>query len=223
MHNIVDGLPQTVESSLYVDDFTIYASGSSCRFVERSVQLAISRLERWCGTTGFCFSPEKTKCMHICRVRGCPHAAHNLSLFGTPIAPVQEYKYLGVYIDEKLDWNRHVEHLRRSFSATLSLFRHLTSKTWGADTQSLIRLYVMLLKPRLDYGSEVYSTSPKIDSLSPIQNEVLRIATGAFRSSPIPSLLAVSGLLPLSHYRVIKHLNTFLRIASSPNHSLYQA
>ena len=223
MYKIVDGLPQIVESSLYVDDFTIYSSGSSCRFVERSVQLAISRLESWCGTTGFCFSPEKTKCMHICRVRGCPHAAHSLGLFGTPIAPLQEYKYLGVYIDEKLDWNRHVEHLRRSSSATLSLFRHLTSKSWGADTQSLIRLYVMLLKPRLDYGSEVYSTSPKIDSLSPIQNEVLRIATGAFRSSPIPSLLAVSGLLPLSHYRVIKHLNTFLRIASSPNHSLYQA
>ena len=222
MHTIADGLPQNVQSSLYVDDFTIYASGSSCRFVERTLQNAISRLERWCGTTGFCFSAEKTRCMHICRVRGCPHTAHNLSLFGTPITPVQEYKYLGVYVDEKLNWNRHIVHLRRSSSATLSLFRHLTSKTWGADTQSLLRLYVMLLKPRLDYGSEVYSTSPRVDSLSPVQNEVLRVATGAFRSSPIPSLLAVTGLLPLPHYRVIKHLNTFLRLASSPTHPLHQ-
>ena len=220
MHSIAADLPPDVRASLYVDDFTVYFSGSSTRVVERRLQLALSRLEHWCGESGLQFSQEKTVAMHICRVRGCPRTAHNLTLFGSPIRVVSDYKYLGLFLDEKLNWKKHIEYLRTSSLKTLSLFRHLTSKSWGADMQSLIRLYIMLLKPKLDYGCEVYSTCTKISSLEPIQNEVIRIASGAFRSSPVPSLLAVSGLKPLSHFRFTKIINSYLRIAASPDHPL---
>ena len=220
MHSIAADLPPDVRASLYVDDFTVYFSGSSTRIVERRIQLALARLEEWCGESGLQFSSEKTVAMHICRVRGCPRTAHNLTLFGSRIRAVSEHKYLGLFVDEKLNWKKHIEYLRTSSLKTLSLFRHLTSKSWGADMQSLIRLYIMLLKPKLDYGCEVYSTCSKTSSLDPVQNEVIRIASGAFRSSPIPSLLAVSGLKPLSHFRFAKIINSYLRIAASPEHPL---
>ena len=55
----------------------------------------------------------------------------------------------------------------------------------------------MLLKPKIDYGSEVYSSASRslLDSLEPIQNAALRIATGAFRTSPILSLRVESGII----------------------------
>ena len=220
IHSISAYLPTNIRSSLYVDDFTIYFSGSSTRIVEHRLQQALSGLEQWSDHTGFVFSLEKTIAMHICRVRSCPHTAHNLTLYGQALQVKSEHKYLGLIVDEKLDWKKHISYLRNSSLKTLSLLRHLTSLSWGADMQSLLRLYIMLLKPKLDYGSEVYATSPTVATLEPIQNEVMRIASGAFRSSPIPSLLAVTNLKPLSHYRFIKLINTYLRIQSSPSHPL---
>ena len=52
----------------------------------------------------------------------------------------------------------------------------------------------MLIKPKLDYGCEPYSSActSLIDSLIPIQNSAIRTTTGAFRFSPVLSLHAES-------------------------------
>ena len=88
---------------------------------------------------------------------------------------------------------------------------------WRADRQTLIRLYLALIEPKIEYGSEVYSSACRtyLDSLQPIQNSAIRIATGAFKSSPILSLHAESGLQPLKQYRDMKMLNYYLRIKAN--------
>ena len=79
----------------------------------------------------------------------------------------------------------------------------------GADRVTLLRLYIMLLKSKIDYGSQVYSSACRslLDSLEPIQNAALRIATGAFHTSPIPSLRVESGIKSLALFRQIKAMN----------------
>ena len=81
--------------------------------------------------------------------------------------------------------------------------KHLSHLTWGADRVSLLRLYITLVKPKLDYGCEAYSSASKsvLESLEPVHNAAIRIATGAFKSSPIISLNSNSGLKPLKYYR----------------------
>ena len=69
MDTIVQKLESTqVKTCLYVDDLTIYASGSF-NAAERQIQTAIRRIEGWSKETGFQFSPMKTVSMHICRHR----------------------------------------------------------------------------------------------------------------------------------------------------------
>ena len=83
----------------------------------------------------------------------------------------------------------------------------------------------MLIKPKLDYGCEAYSSAclSLIESLNPIRNSAIRTATGAFRSSPIVSLHAESGIKPLPTYRTIKALNYFTRLQVNSNRLLYEA
>ena len=94
----------------------------------------------------------------------------------------------------------------------------------GADRISLLRLYIMLIKPKLDYGAEAYSSAASAISqrLPPIHNETIRIATGAFRSSPLLRLYAESGIEPLSVYRDVKRINTSLRILANPTYLLHE-
>ena len=130
--------------------------------LERRLQVVINRLEKWCHTTVFVFSPAKTVAVHICRKRNCPKMANSLSMNNTNIRFVENYKFLGMTFDSSLTWRNHITLLKASCHKTLNLLKHLShksDKTWGADGTSLLRLYVMLLKPKLDYGCEAYSSA----------------------------------------------------------------
>ena len=223
INTITSVLPEYVKANIYVDDFMIYTSSSLLPTIERRLQLALNRLSRWSHETGFTFSSEKTVSMHICKVRNCPHMDPNLTLYERPIRNVETYKYLGMIVDNQFTWKHHISHIRTTSQSTLNLLKHISSKRWGADRKSLIRLYIMLLKPKIDYGSEIYSSAPKsyLDRLNPIHNTAIRIATGAFRSSPVMSMYAESGLKPLSSFRDIKLLNMYTRIIVNPEHPLY--
>ena len=87
----------------------------------------------------------------------------------------------------------------------LMISSHLSHSTRGADRTTLLRLYPVLVRSKLDYGTHVYCTA------SPVQNEGLRLATGAFRSFPITSLHVESNVLPLDFHRESLAVKVLLR------------
>jgi len=224
MNEVSRNLPAYVKSNVYVDDFMIYSSGPLPHVVERRLQVALNHLKTWSNHSGLTFSTEKTVCMHLCRRRGCNKIVNSLSINGTIINCVDSYKYLGMHIDNGFTWKCHITHLRTACAKLLDLLKHISHKHWGADRIALLRLYVMLVKPKLDYGSEIYSSAAPstLDRLTPIHNAAIRIATGAFRSSPLISLYAESGIKPIDTYRNIKSLNTAARIYANPLHPLHE-
>ena len=72
-------------------------------------------------------------------------------------------------IDNKLSWKAHITQLRKSCLKSLNLLKHLAHKKWGADTL-LLRLYVMLIKPKMDYDVEIYSAvlPAVLERISPV-------------------------------------------------------
>ena len=62
-----------------------------------------------------------------------------------------------------------------------------------------------------------YSTADTyLKSIHCIQNAALRIATGAFRTSPIDSLHAITSMLPPKYAADLKQLNYYLRLHVNP-------
>ena len=61
---------------------------------------------------------------------------------------------------------------------------------WGADRIVLLRLYRSLVRSELDYACIVYGSARRsiLKQLDPIHYQGLRIALGAFRTSPAQSL-----------------------------------
>jgi len=224
MNSVTDKIPRNVKSLLYVDDLTIYASGPTQRCIERRLQGAIEGLKSWTRATGFSFSPAKTVAMHICRKRNCPKLAPNLSIDNNNIRTVDSQRFLGVIFDNSMTWKPHIKQLKTSCNKTLNIMKYLSHKKWGADRVTLLRLYTALIRSKLDYGSEVYSSACNslLDSLEPIQNAAIRLATGAFRSSPVASLQAESGINPLGNRRQIQTLNTYIRTLSNPRHPMFE-
>ena len=223
INNITNQLGPQVSCTLYVDDFTIFISSTNLIHSTRILQMSINKLEQWAKTKGMKFSSEKTVAIKFeKRKKG---GEPQLTLQGIPIQLRESTLYLGLVLDKRLNWRDHVDHLRAKCTSSVSLIKHLSHLSWGADRKSLQRLYVALVRSKLDYGAQVYgsSSSGALRRLEPIQNVCLRAITGAFRSSPVVSLCVETGTLPLEHTRHLLMLKHLFKIQSSPESPTYRA
>ena len=78
----------------------------------------------------------------------------------------------------------------------MNLFRVVAHTDWGADRKVLLHLYRTIVRSKLDYGSIVYGSArePYLKNLDTIHHQGIRLALGAFRTSPTDSLLVETNL-----------------------------
>ena len=118
------------------------------------------------------------------------HLDPELTLDDVRIEVVQEFKFLGLLFDSKLSFIPHINYLSNKCQKAINLLRVVSSMDWGADRKVLLRLYRSLVRSKLDYGCVVYGSARQsyLRKLDSIHNQGLRLALGAFRTSPVNSL-----------------------------------
>ena len=216
VNGIVSTLPLGVRSSLYVDDLTIYSSGPSLPALQTLIQSAISTTSSWATTHGFRFSP--TKSFSIFFTRSFAPLPPPLTLYGIPLQYRSSGKFLGLLFDSRLTWKEHILSLKNTTSRRLRLLQTLSHVSWGADRKTLLYLHTTLILSTLDYGCHIYSSASDslLKLLDPLHHLALRLALGAFRSSPVESLYAESGFPSLSRRRDLLSLRYYARLHQLP-------
>ena len=211
-------LSEDVQGSLFVDDFLLSYRAKNTRTCERQLQCCLRKIEEWCTENGFKFSPAKTGCVHFHYKRGMLPEP-NLILNGKKIRVVRETKFLGVVFDQKLSFIPHLKALKCRCLKALDIIKVVSNQEWAADKSVLLRLYRSLVRSKLDYGCIVYgSARPSyIKMLDTIHHQGLRLALGAFRTSPVESLYVEAGELPLKHRRIKLSLQYVTKLRSSPS------
>ena len=73
----------------------------------------------------------------------------------------------------------------------MNLLRVVAYTDWGADRKILLNLYRTIIRSKLDYGCIVYGSSRLLylKTFNTIHHQGIRLALGAFRTSPAESLL----------------------------------
>ncbi len=67
-----------------------------------------------------------------------------------------EFKYLGLWFDEKCVWRNRAKQVETKCKKLLSLMRSVSGYEWGADEESLLNIYRALKQSSLYYGCVVY-------------------------------------------------------------------
>ena len=216
INNIVKSVCPGVECFLYVDDFCICYRSKHMHTIEQQLQQVLNNLSKWSSENGFKFSKRKTKCMHFCQSRKL-HLDPELILDGARIEVVPEFKILGLLFDFKLSFIQHINYLSNKCQKALNLLRVVSSMDWGADRKVLLRLYRTLVRSKLDYGCIVYGSprQPYLRKLDSIHNQGLRLALGAFRTSPVNSLYAEANEPSLNLRRKKLSLQYYLQLNSN--------
>ena len=92
--------------------------------------------------------------MLITRKRSNSLTPPPLSLGPSIIERTYSYKYLGVTISSNLSWSEHIHAICTKAKRLLGfLYRHFYS---NANTSSLLKLYISLIRPHLEYACQVW-------------------------------------------------------------------
>ena len=82
-------------------------------------------------------------------------------------------KYLGIFIDSKLSWENHIDHVKKKLSSGLAIIfklRHYLSQNQLKD------LYFAFIHSNILYGLEIWGAAnkTKLDAISKLMNKSLR-------------------------------------------------
>ena len=117
------------------------------------------------------------------------------------IAPVKEYKFLGVTINNNMRFNSHVLNVVAKCKKQVNVLKCMAGKTWGNTVEIQRTLHIQYVRSALEYGSPCWSpwsSRSNIKLLQRVQNDALRSVGGLARTCPIDLLHLETGVEPLA-------------------------
>lgn len=183
----------------FVDDFGLIISGKIRKSVEQTANNALNLFSDYCKQYNLKIS--YGKCNFINFYNTFKNRQPILRLNGEPVKPIKHLKYLGLILDQNINWCEHINYLRnKSIKMHANLIR-LAPRTWGIDSKMIKFWYKTVAEKTFTYGAAVWggklikSTQIK---LIPIQRPFLLRITRAFRSTSNAALNVLAGIPPLA-------------------------
>ena len=112
----------------------------------------------------------------------------------------------------------------------LSARRPSTSSEWshtwsGAETDTLLMMYRAIVRSKLDYGCIVYGTASNTDlrQLDSIHNAGVRLALGAFCTSPVSSMYTEANEAPLAERQLKLSMHYYLKTRACTDNQAHHA
>ena len=137
---------------------------------------------------------------------------------GEQIERTDSAKILGVTISADLTWNAHVNNTVSKASKRLYMLYQL--KRAGVDQRDLVRIYMSVIRPVLEYAAPVWSTSMPgylSDKIETIQKRAMRTIFPGMDYDDILASLNVQTLADRRHDICVNYFNKM----KNPNHKLH--
>ena len=197
-------------SSSYVDDFQIGDRHSDLTVIKGKLQQCLNNIENWTKNNRFKFSLAETKLMHFTALTGI----HN-----SPELKLRDQ----VTWDPKLTWKEHICQLKADCKKLVGMLRAVTGQEWGGDQDSTLKIFRAFIRAKLDYGVPLYSSAAKstLNALDFITTESFRIATGAFKTTPMDTLHVLANEMKPQHRRDYLALRYYYKIKSQISSPAY--
>ena len=139
-----------VKYVLFADDTNIFKSGKNIHELSKEISSEMDKLNVWFNVNKLSLNVAKTHFIVFGKVK---HSGSiKITINDTQIERVSVTKFLGVFIDEKLNWSEYINKVNSKLSKCVSIIykaRELVSK------DALIILYNSLFLPILSYCCEV--------------------------------------------------------------------
>ena len=186
---------------LYADDSVLFVSGTNFEVVSAGLSLALDKFLAWATKNKLTINVSKTKLMTFAssqKLSTLPKL--NIKLGDIQLKNVPSYKYLGVILDEELNFNSHVRNLTKGVRfKNMLLYRAKKRMT----VEALLKVYKSHVLSVIDYADVLYAnaSSTILDNLQVQQNRGLKTCLGKHLLTPTDQVHALAYLPTLAERR----------------------
>ena len=220
INDIVAELPRGVNAALYADDLVLWCSEEYATTATYRIQNALKNVAAWAES--WCVTVNREKSTATLFTLSSKAKPGKLTLGNTTLKYEDQQTYLGVIFDKRMTWKQHINQAEGKARRKLNILRKLAGTTWGATDKILKSVYQGTVRPHLEYGSSSWMTAAKthLQTLDKVQNQALRVITGAMKTTPIVKMEETSRIPPLIKRREQKAMLQANKFRCSENHPM---
>ncbi len=203
----------------FADDGALSFMGIDPNTMVANAQTSLNLAIDWGAKNGLSFCPKKTTVVFFSRrynfhKRDLPKVK-KIKMGGVEIIPSSSMTYLGVILDQKLNWCSHINTKVAKAIKWLAIIKPAINSIYGLSPARMLWIYKQILLPRITYGAIVWGHSLTIEqqhTLRSLESMVFRYFAQIWKSTPTASLEVIMNLKP-AHLEVLSTaIKTFIRI-----------
>ncbi|GFX28311.1 RNA-directed DNA polymerase from mobile element jockey [Trichonephila clavipes] len=142
----------TISTCLFADDSAALTQGVNLKYTIKTMQHFLVKLEKWLTDWRIAINVEKTQAIFF-RKWGVIDPQTELTLFDDNIQWVPVVRYLGLYINSRLTYKKHIDYLSDKFWGRIALAISLIGRSSPLSLENKVILYKQILRPTITYGS----------------------------------------------------------------------
>ncbi|GFS70241.1 RNA-directed DNA polymerase from mobile element jockey [Trichonephila clavipes] len=176
----------TVSTCLFADDSAALTQGVQLNYTIKTMLRFLDILENWLTDWRIAINVEKTQAI-VFRKWGVIDPQAELTLFDDNIHWVPVVRYLGLHIDSRLTYKKHIDYLSDKFWGRIALAISLIGRRSPLSLENKVILYKQIQRPTITYRTPYGGPRPR-----PTQN-----AFKSFKIKFLESLLTHLGTLEI--------------------------
>ena len=176
--NDICNVPNLLKFVLFADDTNIFCSNENVAVLQDTLNREIAKLFIWFSINKLSLHLGKTNYMLF---RGRPPDLElHLKINNAEIPKVTATKFLGIVIDDRLNWNPHIQSVKSKLPSILSIMYKASTLI---ATPGMYTLYCSLFQPYMSYCNEIWGNcnASNVKCLCIIQRKAVRLICNAER------------------------------------------
>ena len=173
-NDITNAISGNHKIRLFADDTNIFVTCDSPMVLKQEITTAIREVFQWFNANKLSANLTKTSYTVFKNATNTPAYLNSIKIEDTTIKKVPSAKYLGIILDEKLDWKEHIEAVTASLAKITNSLKIVKNFVPHKNKHLLYYAYIY---SKIKYGIEVYGTAnaTQIKKVQVKQNRALKV------------------------------------------------
>lgn len=147
----------------YADDICLMRADASLKETTRQLEQDIQQINEWGEEHKIAFAPEKLEMIHLTRRRNAGSPSISVAGRPEPLEAVSAVngktpalKWLGVYLDRRLNFRRHISERNAAARKVANHLKSLANTAHGPPAASVRKAVITCILPAILYGTEAW-------------------------------------------------------------------
>lgn len=187
---------------LFADDSNVFLSDCSYHQLVKTLNTELTHVSDWFKANKLSLNIAKSNYILFSSSRKpLPQHQEIIQIDNITIPQVTSVKFLGIYIDQHINWSVHINHISNKMAKSIGIITRISSII---PSKTLINLYYSLVYPYLSYGNLVWASNyaTNLQRLRVLQKRIIRVITRSPFNSHTYQLFLQFGILTLDKIRV---------------------